>query len=289
MTLEYEELQKEIKLQKEQQAVNLKDYGVKVRALDKEVKDLNKSKDVLLAEIKKLINDKDSKHNALLADARKIQQQTIAIKQEITNKVNELEGELKLTKKIKEGLLKQKAKNIEENNQKLEDICQKELILKEKEQGVDARFKETEKELWEAREYTKEVESLKGELSKAVMDVKAKKATNLDKENKLIEERLLIKGLRTRLGELIQYAKVNKSYIDEQIKSFNEQKVIALKELKSKEDDYTKKLADVIEQNNVNKLRALEIDAGFKELNEKSKAVKVEMRKLKEIKEQLMK
>jgi len=289
MISEYEELQKEMALQKEQQAVNLKDYGKKVIVLDKEVTGLEKVKKALLSDIKALGKDKDSKANTLLTEAKKINEEARAGRQVVAEKDKDLDISIKELDKMVEKAKKEREKEVKENNERSSSLGEQAQDIKRKQKVVDLNLKEAQDELWKAREYSKEVESLKGELAKATMEARAKKSKNESKGKELEARMLENKRLNIELDNLVKEAKENKDYINNSLMAFNEQKDIAMVELNKRESDYVKKLSDMVEQVNVNKLRALEIDAGFEELNTKKREVAVATKKLKEIKEQLLK
>jgi len=289
MDLTYEELKKEIDLMKSNQAVVLKEYGERVREFDSEISTLKKTKDQLVSDISNLENEKDTIFGGLSKESKKINEEAKALFADAMKGIEKLEKDReRLKKDIVEFEYKVKESNVDLMKRR-SVIEAAEVDLQKRQEVVGAKEKETEDSLWGAHKHSKEMEAAKRRQLAVLAEFEEKvRKVNLEKGALEIQQRDLAILKNELLESKQRNIDINKK-LEDYKKHIHEKWVVALDDLDKERVKYEQKYEELKTQAEDNKLRSVELDAGFSKLEQEKAYMAKEMKKLEGIKKQLSK
>jgi len=289
MDLTYEELKKEIDLMKSNQAVVLKEYGERVREFDSEISTLKKTKDQLVSDISNLENEKDTIFGGLSKESKKINEEAKALFADAMKGIEKLEKDReRLKKDIVEFEYKVKESNVDLMKRR-SVIEAAEVDLQKRQEVVGAKEKETEDSLWGAHKHSKEMEAAKRRQLAVLAEFEEKvRKVNLEKGALEIQQRDLAILKNELLESKQRNIDINKK-LEDYKKHIHEKWVVALDDLDKERVKYEQKYEELKTQAEDNKLRSVELDAGFSKLEQEKAYMAKEIKKLEGIKKQLSK
>jgi len=289
MDLTYEELKKEIDLMKSNQAVVLKEYGERVREFDSEISTLKKTKDQLVSDISNLENEKDTIFGGLSKESKKINEEAKALFADAMKGIEKLEKDReRLKKDIVEFEYKVKESNVDLMKRR-SVIEAAEVDLQKRQEVVGAKEKETEDSLWGAHKHSKEMEAAKRRQLAVLAEFEEKvRKVNLEKGALEIQQRDLAILKNELLESKQRNIDINKK-LEDYKEHIHEKWVVALDDLDKERVKYEQKYEELKTQAEDNKLRSVELDAGFSKLEQEKAYMAKEMKKLEGIKKQLSK
>ncbi|MEA2036145.1 MAG: hypothetical protein U9O94_01450 [Nanoarchaeota archaeon] len=268
---------------------NLKDYGNKISSMDKEVSALNTVRLKLINEIQDLENNRDSRANSIRAEAKVLREEAKAFLANVKNKDKALNEKT-------EDLLKRISSEEQKMAQKILKLADRESRVRAAEVDIRDRrkeseviFSEAEDALSDAREYSKDIldknksiDRLKVAQETKLLNLEAKER-DLDakiKTNNILEAQL--RDLKNDNQVILLGIEADGNRLSKEREEFRQAK-------DTLEIEYEDKMKDITKQMEVNSLRSIELDVGFKKLNDQSTSVKREIKKLENIKKQLLK
>lgn len=285
----YKKLKEEIEVMKSNQTQSLKDYGKRVSKIDKELTILEDKHSGLVSEIKKLTNRKDSLYSEIIAEAKEIREEARAILADSKTKKEKVDhAAVAVDNQAREA------------GEKAKQILDKASRHLDKARANDAKTYDIVKDL---RVKVEGADALKVSLKEKIVRANNIIAKNEKKEDlindqiessKLDQESLELKIKENKLEyiDLAQKIQYNRDLADKNEKksvSLDEELALAKESKEKNQKEHDKLMVVLKEQGENNDIRSLELDAGFEKYKALKRYTDAEIKKLKEIKDQLNK